>query len=294
MDRPIVIGLGEILWDMLPEGKQLGGAPANFAWHAAQCGCQGMVVSAVGQDTLGDEILSMVKERNLGEAIQRVDYPTGTVEVKLDDKGVPRYNIIDGVAWDNIPGSPELEKLAITADAICFGSLAQRNAISRKTIRRFRRLSVSRPETLVIFDMNLRQHFYDVTVLEDSMCDANVLKLNDEELEIIQSFGLAPQGDTEVTCKSLIQKYGLKIVILTCGTKGSYVFTKDAHSFLPTPKVTVADTVGAGDSFTGAFVASLLHGKTIQEAHRRAVDVSAYVCTQHGAMPAYPTNLLAL
>ncbi|MCC8038983.1 MAG: carbohydrate kinase [Bacteroidales bacterium] len=292
MDKPIVIGLGEILWDMLPSGKQLGGAPANFAWHAAQCGCQGVAVSAVGKDALGYEILSLVKSHSLGDGVQLVDFPTGTVEVLLDNKGVPSYNIIENVAWDNIQWTPRLEAIANSADAVCFGSLAQRSPVSRDTIRRFRKIVSQRPHALVVFDMNLRQDFYSTEILEESMRDANILKINDEELGTIQRLGLAEEGDITEACKSLIDKYGLRIVILTCGADGSHVFTKDEHSILPTPKVTVADTVGAGDSFTGAFVASLLQGKTIKEAHRRAVEVSAYVCTQHGAMPSY--NLKAL
>jgi fructokinase len=281
----LVVGMGEALWDMLPEGRKLGGAPANFAYHVSQFGLDSRVVSAVGDDELGNEILANFAEKQLDFQIEKVAYPTGTVQVTLDEKGVPCYEIKEGVAWDNIPYTPALENLAKQTHAVCFGSLAQRNAVSRETINRFIDQMPEDENVLKIFDINLRQHFYSKELIEASLKKSNVLKINDEELVVVgEMFGFA-DIDFQDKCWILLAKYNLKMLILTCGTEGSYVFTPGEVSFLETPQVQVADTVGAGDSFTGAFVAAILSGKTVKDAHRLAVDVSAFVCTQNGAMP---------
>ena len=281
----LVVGLGEALWDMLPEGRKLGGAPANFAYHVSQFGLDSRVVSAVGDDELGNEILANFAEKQLECQIEKVAYPTGTVLVTLDEKGVPCYEIKEGVAWDNIPYTPALENLAKQTRAVCFGSLAQRNAVSRETINRFIDEMPQDENVLKIFDINLRQHFYSKELIEASLKKSNVLKINDEELVVVgEMFGFA-DIDFQDKCWILLAKYNLKMLILTCGTEGSYVFTPGEVSFLETPQVQVADTVGAGDSFTGAFVAAILNGKTVKDSHRLAVDVSAFVCTQNGAMP---------
>ena len=281
----LVVGMGEALWDMLPEGRKLGGAPANFAYHVSQFGLDSRVVSAVGDDELGNEILANFAEKQLERQIEKVAYPTGTVLVTLDEKGVPCYEIKEGVAWDNIPYTPALENLAKQTRAVCFGSLAQRNAVSRETINRFIDEMPQDENVLKIFDINLRQHFYSKELIEASLKKSNVLKINDEELVVVgEMFGFA-DIDFQDKCWILLAKYNLKMLILTCGTEGSYVFTPGEVSFLETPQVQVADTVGAGDSFTGAFVAAILNGKTVKDAHRLAVDVSAFVCTQNGAMP---------
>lgn len=281
----LVVGMGEALWDMLPEGRKLGGAPANFAYHVSQFGLDTCVVSAVGDDELGNEILANFAEKQLDCQIEKVAYPTGTVQVTLDEKGVPCYEIKEGVAWDNIPYTPALENLAKQTHAVCFGSLAQRNAVSRETINRFIDQMPEDENVLKIFDINLRQHFYSKELIEASLKKSNVLKINDEELVVVgEMFGFA-DIDFQDKCWILLAKYNLKMLILTCGTEGSYVFTPGEVSFLETPQVQVADTVGAGDSFTGAFVAAILSGKTVKDAHRLAVDVSAFVCTQNGAMP---------
>lgn len=286
----VVVGMGEALFDCLPEGKKIGGAPANFAFHASQFGLKSCVVSAVGNDADGDSIVRILTDKGLNLLIERVPFPTGTVQVSLDDKGVPTYDIRQGVAWDNIPYTDALAKLAKHTAAVCFGSLAQRNETSRKTILRFLDDMPDGDDRLKIFDINLRQHFYSKEVLEESMRRCNVLKINDEELLIVGGmFDL--KGDNATKCRALLKQYGLKILILTCGTDGSYVFTPDTESFFETPKVEVADTVGAGDSFTGAFTAAILLGKSVPEAHKLAVDVSAFVCTKAGAMPELPAAL---
>lgn len=284
----IIVGMGEALWDCLPEGKKIGGAPANFAYHVSQFGFDSRVVSAVGTDTDGDEILDVFAQKKLHTQIERVPYPTGTVLVILDAVGVPCYDIRKGVAWDNIPFTDELRNLALCTRAVCFGSLAQRSAVSRATINRFLDTMPDVDGQLKIFDINLRQGFYTKEVLCDSMCRCNVLKINDEELVTISRIFGYPDIDFQDKCRILLAKYNLKMLILTCGINGSYVFTPGAVSFQETPKVKVADTVGAGDSFTAAFTAAILSGKPVSEAHKLAAEVSAYVCTQNGAMPELP------
>lgn len=290
-NKKVVVGMGEALWDVLPEGKKIGGAPANFAYHVGQFGLDSCVVSAVGDDALGNEILENFNSKGLKRLIEKVPYPTGTVQVEIDPAGIPQYDIKENVAWDNIPFTPELEKLAKRTRAVCFGSLAQRNVVSRDTIARFLDAMPKDVDSLVVFDVNLRQGFYTKEILCESMQRCNILKINDEELVTVSRLFGYPGIDLQDKCWILLGKYNLKMLILTCGVNGSYVFTPGSVSFLPTPQVEVADTVGAGDSFTAAFIASILKGLPVTEAHRRAVDTSAFVCTQKGAMPVLPDRL---
>ncbi len=286
-----IVGIGEILWDVFPQGKVLGGAPANFAYHVSQFGLQGVAVSAIGKDALGEEITANLKEKAFQTAIEVVDYPTGTVQVTLDDKGVPNYEICENVAWDNIPFTDELQKLASETRTVCFGSLAQRNEVSHNTILRF--LDALPMDALKVFDINLRQQFYNKELIKASLKKCNILKINDDEVKVVASlFGWVSLSEMEV-CTRLKSDFSLRMVVLTKGTEGSYVITEDQISFKPTPKVIVADTVGAGDSFTATFVAVLLKGNTIEKAHELAVKVSAYVCTQKGAMPKLPEELIS-
>lgn len=288
--KNIIVGLGEILWDLLPGGKVLGGAPANFAYQTSQFGFEGYAVSAIGKDALGDEIIESLSSKSLNHKIERVDFPTGTVQVTLDGKGIPQYEICENVAWDNIPFTPEIEDLARKASTVCFGSLAQRSEVSHKTILRF--LELLPEDALKVFDINLRQHFYSKEIIDNSLKHSNILKINDDEVVIVaELYGWNGLKEADI-CRKLVEMYHLKLVILTKGTNGSYVITSGEEFFRPTPKVTVADTVGAGDAFTAGFVASLLRGKTIPEAHKTAVEVSAFVCTQHGAMPILPDSLI--
>ena len=292
MDDKVIVGIGEALWDVLPEGKKIGGAPANFAYHVSQFGLESCAVSAVGDDELGKEIRSNFEEKKLQTLIETVPYPTGTVQVEIDKLGVPQYDIKENVAWDNIPFTPQIEELAHRTKAICFGSLAQRSKVSRNTIEQFIEAMPKTEDTLIVFDVNLRQSFYSREVLDHSMKRCNVLKINDEELVTIGRMFGYPGLDIENKCWLILGKYDLDMLVLTCGVNGSYVFTPGNLSFQETPKVEVADTVGAGDSFTGTFCACILKGMSVPEAHKRAVEVSAYVCTQQGAMPEIPQELL--
>ena len=302
-----VIGIGEALFDCLPEGRKLGGAPANFAYHVSQFGLNGCAISAIGADELGDEIVdkfTAIRDSlsTFNFQLSTVDQPTGTVKVTLDDKGVPQYEICLGVAWDNIPLTNSMLEVAHQAQAACFGSLAQRSQTSRETIQAI--LDAMPEDALKVFDINLRQSWYTAEVIAESLQRANVLKINDEELDVVATMLLgeptvpgkliAEDADkTRRICRELIARYELDMLILTCGAIGSYVFTASKESYVATPKVQVADTVGAGDSFTATFVAQLLLGKSIREAHEKAVAVSAYVCTQRGAMPILPEELKA-
>lgn len=305
--KDYIVGLGEILFDCLPEGKKLGGAPANFAYHVSQLGLNGVAVSAIGKDADGAEIRAELAPRKMIAHLEEVDFPTGTVQVTLSGNGIPQYDICLGVAYDNIPWTPAIEEIARNSRAVCFGSLAQRTAVTRATVQRFLD-TMPQEGTLRVFDINLRQSWYSREVIEESLVRSNVLKLNDEEIVVVASLldlgeitsdalsrGEALQlADFEGQCHKLLERYNLEMVILTCGTHGSYVFSANGEvSFQKTPVVKVADTVGAGDSFTGSFCAAILAGKPVAEAHEIGVKVSAFVCTQHGAMPEYPKELLA-
>ena len=292
MNKPLVIGMGEALWDVLPEGRKIGGAPANFAFHAGQAGMDARVVSAVGRDALGDETLLTLQQKGLNtDAVARVDFPTGVVQVTLSEGGIPQYDICEGVAWDNIPFTPALDELARNAQAVCWGSLAQRSEVSRNCIYRFLDAMPSEQGRLKVFDINLRQHFYSIDVIEASCQRANVLKINEEELVIVSELLRLGTPQVEQQCRLLMERFSLDRLVLTCGSNGSYIFTPVETSFRVTPLVQVADTVGAGDSFTATLVADLLKGAPVGVAHEHAVQLAAYVCTQQGAMAEWPEAL---
>lgn len=286
-----IVGLGEVLYDLLPGGARLGGAPANFAWHSAQFGLDALVVSAVGNDEPGRRALATFDKEGLRYIAPRVDFPTGTVDVGVDSEGVPTYAFAPDVAWDNIPLTPAMAAAAGQCRAVCFGSLAQRSPASRRTIREFLRAV---PAGCVrIFDINLRQHFYTREILADSLLLADVLKINDDELSVLSRMCGTGSGGAQAACREIARRFGVATVVLTLGTEGSWVLTDGGTSFEPTPRVEVADTVGAGDSFTAAFTAARLAGLPVRDAHKLAVSVSAYVCTQKGATPKLPASLTA-
>lgn len=288
-----VAALGEVLWDMLPEGRRLGGAPANFACHVAQFGLDACLVSAVGDDEPGHAALNELGRRGLDRYIAVVpNRPTGTVGVQLDAAGIPAYEIHRDVAWDFIPWTDALAELAAGVQAVCFGTLALRSPVSRQTLTRFLDAMPRGGGRLRMLDVNLRPPLPSDDTVIDALARCNVLKLNDEELpRVAVAVGLPPDLPPEETARRLRADCGLQALILTCGARGSHVFTPDAESHLATPHVDVADTVGAGDSFTAAFTAALLRGADVAKAHRLAVRTSAYVCTQHGATPALPADI---
>jgi len=290
-DKKKIIGLGELLWDIFPSGRKFGGAPANFAFHAQNLGGDSSIISSVGDDDLGKDIMNHLGALDLKTRYLQIDkhHPTGSVEIKLDDEGKPDYIIHEDVAWDNIQFIADLEQLAKQADAICFGSLAQRSAISAKTIQKF--ISLVPNNGLKVFDINLRQAFYDKDTITASLEKCNCLKLNDDELPVVASyFGLG--GDEVSQFRDLITMFDLTLVALTKGAEGSLLVSETDSSSLGTSEVNIADTVGAGDAFTAALVMGLLNGLSLQHTHLNANNLAAYVCTQNGATPGLPAKLL--
>lgn len=284
--KPIVVGIGELLWDVLPTGKRAGGAPINFVYHATQMGAEGYAISAVGNDLSGTEIVQELEKNHISNSLGTVEYPTGSVMVELKE-GIPTYTIIEGVAWDHIPLTQESIDLIKRADAICFGTLALRSQASKETILSL--LSYAREDALRFFDINIRQSYYSKELIETLLHKANVFKINDEELVLLRDMCKLEGSDDEV-CRQILQMYNLKYLVLTAGCAFSSIYTTNEVSTIPTPRVEVADTVGAGDSFSGAFVYSVLTGKSLREAHQTAVETAAFVCTQEGAWPPYPNK----
>lgn len=278
--KPIIIGVGELLWDMLPSGKKAGGAPINFVYHTYKLRADSYAISAVGNDILGDEILEEIKKIGINHIIERVDYPTGIVNVNLED-GIPTYTIIENVAWDYIQVSDKLKELAKNTDVVCFGTLAQRSEITRNTIQTI--LSLVPENAYRIFDVNLRQQFFVKKTIDESLDKCNVFKINHEELIVLKHMYNIEHLDEKESCKWFIDKFKLKFLILTAGPDYSIIMTPEFYSNIKTPIVEVVDTVGAGDCFTAAFIISILNGKSIEEAHKVAVDRSALVCTKEGA-----------
>jgi len=296
-DTRYIVGIGEILWDQfIRDGKRsgkdrnLGGAPANFAYHAAQLGHEGLVVSAIGRDRDGDDIVSELEAHALPCHLDRVDYPTGTVDADITDPNAPVYTIHTRSAWNHLPFTDELFGIAARTKAVCFGTLAQWGRESRKSIRQF--LDSCPPYCIKVCDINLRQRYFNKSIIRESLRRATILKLNEDELPVVTGILGFKMAGEEVLCRRLMKYYHLQMVILTKGIHGSWILWKDGRSFQGTPEVRVKSAVGAGDAFTGAFIGSYLSGAPIEEAHQMAVRVSAYVCTQKGAMPVIPESIL--
>jgi fructokinase len=291
--RPLAVGLGEVLWDLLPGGKQLGGAPANFAYHARQLGAKSAVISAIGRDALGDEILARLRQLGIDTQYVAIDekHPTGTVSVKLDAAGVPSYVIHENVAWDRVPNSPAVLDLARSADVICFGSLAQRSPYTKKAIHEC--LRAARPDALRICDINLRQNYFSERVIADSLHLANILKLNDQELPVIARQYELPENDEQAVVRGLLENLPLRVIALTRGDKGSSLYRRNETNHHPGVATKLADTVGAGDSFTAALAIGLLRGEPLERINDAANRLAAYVCSMPGATPPIPAELRA-
>jgi fructokinase len=280
------VGLGELLWDLLPSGKQLGGAPANFAYITNLLGDHGIPASRIGCDALGDEALQKLTQLGLGTSFVQRDsvHPTGTVNVKIDAAGQPCFDILHPVAWDYLEWTKEWQQLAREADAVCFGSLAQRSPCSHSTIRSF--LNATRREAIRIFDVNLRQNFYSRQILADSMSLATIVKLNHEELpKIMALFELEHRSEKD-SARRLLSLHNLKLICVTRGGAGSLLISADECSEHAGVKVKVADTVGAGDAFTAAMVHGYLRGVPLDQINETANRVGAWVASQSGATPA--------
>jgi|SRR5882672_1515941 len=288
-----VVGLGELLWDMFPRGKQLGGAPANFAYMTALLGDRGIVASRLGQDRLGQEAIWTLKSSGLDTSEIQIDpaHDTGTVQVKVDSKGQPEYTINEDVAWDHLTWTPEWEALAKSADAVCFGSLAQRSEVSRATIRKF--LQSVGTDVARIFDVNLRQSFFSADVLRVALLHANIMKVNHEELpRIIEMFGEKFSVEKEAACW-LAGEFGIKLVCVTRGHRGSLLVCGEQIDEHAGFTVKVADTVGAGDAFTAALAHHWLRKTPLEEINVAANRMGAWVASQEGAMPQADENILS-
>ncbi|MDC0336176.1 carbohydrate kinase [Pseudodesulfovibrio sp.] len=283
------IGLGEILWDVLPEGRKLGGAPANFAYHVSALGGTGFPVSRIGDDDLGREALEVLRKHDVITDHISIDpnHPTGTVDATVDTAGVATYTFPDAVAWDYLFFDAATLGLAATANVICFGTLAQRSEISRKAIHSF--LSAA-PNALKVYDINLRQNFYSAEIIQTSLTQADVLKINDDELRVVADMFSLPSGE-EASLVALVNQYDLKLGVLTRGGEGSLILSRNDKSELPGQPTTVVDTIGAGDSFSAALALAYLHGHGLDEINRYATSVAAFVCGQAGAMPVMPESL---
>ena len=285
--HPLIVGIGELLWDRLPSGKRVGGAPANVVYHASCLGAEGYAVSAVGKDKLGDELLEAISETTLHTAIERVDYPTGSVHVTLN-YGIPEYNIVENVAWDYIPLTDNALTLVKKADAICYGTLASRNDVSHDTIITL--LKHANPSSLRLFDINLRSSYYSKPVITELITYANIFKINSDEAVILKSMLDMDMPDDDL-CRMIMEKYSLKYLIYTNGSVSSSIYSENKVSTLKTPHIRVSDTIGAGDAFSGAFLYYTLSGLSLEDAHHMAVNIAAFVCTQSGAWPKYPETM---
>ena len=285
----LAIGLGEILWDVLPTGRKLGGAPANFAYHINRLGGVGIPVSCIGDDALGREALKQLVSHGLNVDSISTDptHPTGTVDALVDEHGIATYIFPDNVAWDFLALDHPALQLATKADAICFGTLAQRSDISRKAIHS---LLKAAPNALKIYDINLRQNFYSPDIIKSSLTLTDVLKINDEELTLISKMFSLPSGE-RAALSALMDTHNLKLAVLTRGDQGSLILSPNDFSDLSGQPTTIADTIGAGDSFTAAVALAYLHDYPLDEINRYATKVAAYVCGQTGAMPDMPDKL---
>ena len=278
-------GLGEVLFDVYPTGPKIGGAPANFAYHCRQNGLEAMAISSVGHDKLGFEARNLLAARFLPAMLMDNDKCTGYVQVTLNEKGVPTYEFADDTAYDNIPLTDVFLETVATLDMICFGSLAQRNKISHQSIMRI--LDTMKPGSLRIFDVNLRRNFYTKEIIEESLKRTEIMKCNEDELPILCEIAGIKEPSADAYHEYL-QSRGIDCFIFTEGSVQSTVYLNDEVSVEPTPKVqNVVDTVGAGDSFTATIISQLMQGATLKDAHKQAVKVAAFVCTQKGAMPDY-------
>lgn len=288
--KPLVIGIGELLWDLLPEGPQMGGAPANFACHAGALGMSAGVISGVGADEAGAGLLARLEAlgvRTEGIAVH-ADLPTGAVGVAVDEAGQPSYTIHAGTAWDRLVAGPRQLALAARADAVCFGTLAQRSEESRAALRRL--VGATPPEALRVLDLNLREPFFTDETLVASLEMANVLKLNEGELGVVARV-LGLSGGVRKVFEGLIERFELRWIAYTRGAEGSVLFDGVEWCEHAGCEVRACDTVGAGDSFTAAVVTGLLRGWPLAEISGAANEVAAFVCSRAGAVPELPEGI---
>lgn len=293
IDPFLIVGLGEVLWDLLPDGKQLGGSPANVAYYAQLLGGTGAVISAAGRDPLGRGLLSSLEGRGLSTRYISEDAsrPTGVVSITLTDRGQPAYVIDEDVAWDHIPFNDASADLARNADAICFGTMASRNPHSQACIQKL--LDTAMPGCLRVFDVNLREQYYSRELLETLLEHTEVLKLNEDELPVITGL-LNISGSTKERMEALLNRYALDAVALTRAARGSVLLTPGMLEVHHGVRVDgVVDTVGAGDAYTAVLVTGLLHEWPVEEISDRANQLAAQVCMHAGAIAPYQDQVKA-
>jgi fructokinase len=294
MKPPTVVGLGEILWDLLPSGRQLGGAPANFAYCSHLLGNRGIIASRVGNDQHGKDIRERLEKTGILDQFLQSDdsQPTGTVRVQVDSAGQPKFEITQPAAWDYLEWTNDWQELAKSADAVCFGSLAQRSEKSRNTILNF--LQTTQPGAVVMFDVNLRQNCFSADIIRESLQRANAMKLNHEEVPIVEELLAMTEREDLLFCRSLMERFDLKLVCITRGAKGSLLCDRrDVHEHAGYP-VKVKNTVGAGDAFTAALIHEYLRQRTLADMNDTANRMGAWVASHEGAMPESPTSGLTL
>jgi fructokinase len=290
--RRVIVGIGEVLWDVYPDAARFGGAPANFACHAAALGAESWMASAVGTDDLGDRALSSLKTAGVecDNVVRDTEHDTGQVLVTIDASGQASYKFAENSAWDHLEWSASLQSLAKRCDAVCFGTLGQRSPTSRATIQRF--VSATPQPTLRVFDVNLRQHFYDREPIHASLQIASAVKLNEEELPKVAELCEITASTQRGLLKKLVERYGLRLAALTCGAEGAFLIAGDEESACEALPTKVVDTVGAGDAFTATLVADFLRGAPLDEINRHANAVASFVCSQPGAVMKLPDFLV--
>lgn len=284
-----VVGLGEVLWDLLPGGLQLGGAPTNFTYHAGALGARAMTITRIGNDNLGQEVIKRFAQMNLPRETVQIDpvWPTGTVDIKLDEKGVPHYAFAEHAAWEQLEATDIALQAVGAAHAVCFGTLGQRSETARKSIQRL--VGAAPADALKILDLNLRLDFYSRELIEQLMHLSNVLKLNNEELIVLTNL-FSLRGDVRTRIESLARTFEFSTVVMTGGSSGSLIYQDGSCSELSSRSVQVADTVGAGDAFAAAVTMGLLSRIGLREMHELAAELAGYVCTQHGGTPPLPES----
>lgn len=291
MKRHTIVGIGEILWDVFPDGPRFGGAPSNFSCSAAelaQGAAEVFMVSAVGADDLGQRAIKSLQEHGVNTTcVQVAEQQTGQVLVELDPAGLATYRFAEDTAWDNLLWSDALHRRALDCDVVCFGTLGQRSDCSRGIIQKF--VAATSDDTLRILDVNLRAPYFDDEVILESLALANVLKLNDEELPRLARLCGVAGNDVEILRQVTVQ-HQLQCVALTRGAKGAVIVCNDDASDMDGMPIEVADTVGAGDAYTAAMALELLAGRSVEQVNQSAIVAASYVCSQSGATPSFPAK----
>lgn len=279
-NKPIIVSIGELYWNVFSDKKQPGGAPASFAFHTQKMGAKSHIISAVGRDSDGRRLMGRLKRAKINQIVSFTDFPTGTADTIQNGDNL-NYSISKNVAWDYIEPTNEMESLIKKTDVVYFGTLAQRSPINKKTIQTLLRSTPTK--TFKIFDLNLRQNDYDKNTIEESLLQCNVLKANSYELSILKATLSIDEDDILQICDLLISKYNLKYFLYTSGVEYSVAYSSEAYSFIKPPKVKVINTIGAGSAFISCFIMSILKGEKLPKAHERAVHCATHVCTKHSA-----------